>query len=59
MNLIDILIAIGETLGMTIIGTILAYLIGFPIGVILNITSSNGIKPNKIINSISQWSILL
>ena len=52
MNFIDILIAIGETLGMTIIGTILAYLIGFPIGVILNITSSNGIKPNKIINSI-------
>ena len=37
---------------MTIIGTILAYFIGFPIGVILNITSSNGIKPNKIINSI-------
>lgn len=52
MNFIDILIAIVETLGMTIIGTILAYFIGFPIGVILNITSSNGIKPNKIINSI-------
>ena len=52
MNLIDILIAIGETLGMTLIGTILAYLIGFPVGVILNITSKNGIKPNKLINAI-------
>lgn len=44
--------ALLETFGMTIIGTILAYLIGFPIGVILNITSKNGIKPNKWINNI-------
>ena len=52
MEFKELLIAIGETLGMTIIGTILAYLIGFPVGVILNITSKNGIKPNKIINTI-------
>ena len=39
MSFIDVLVAIGETLGMTLIGTILAYIIGFPIGVILNITS--------------------
>ena len=52
MEFNELLIAIGETLGMTIIGTILAYLIGFPVGVILNITSKNGIKPNKIINTI-------
>ena len=52
MEFKELLIAIGETLGMTIIGTILAYLIGFPVGVILNITSKNGIKPNKIVNTI-------
>ena len=41
-----------ETLLMTIIGTSLAYLIGFPLGVILNMTSKNGIRPNKWINAI-------
>ena len=41
-----------ESLGMTIISTILAYLVGLPIGILLNITSKNGLKPNKYINSI-------
>ena len=39
-----------ETLYLTFVSTILAYLIGTPIGVILNITSKNGITPNKWIN---------
>ena len=37
---------------MTGISTLLAYLIGLPIGVLLNVTSKKGIKPNKVINSI-------
>ncbi len=41
-----------ETLLMTGISTILAYLLGIPIGVILNITAKKGIKPNKTINLI-------
>ena len=41
-----------ETLGMTFISTIMAYLLGLPVGVLLNITSKNGIKPNKPINFI-------
>ena len=41
-----------QTIGMTFISTILAYLIGLPIGVLLNITSKNGLKPNKIVNQI-------
>jgi D-methionine transport system permease protein len=45
-------VATYETLLQTIISTILAYLIGIPVGVILNITSKNGIKPNKYINFI-------
>lgn len=52
MSFIDVLLAILETLGMTLIGTVLAYVLGFPLGILLNITSKNGIKPNKVLNSI-------
>lgn len=52
MSFIDALLAILETLGMTLIGTVLAYVLGFPLGILLNITSKNGIKPNKVLNSI-------
>lgn len=52
MSFVDVLLAILETLGMTLIGTILAYVLGFPLGILLNITSKNGIKPNKVLNSI-------
>lgn len=41
-----------ETLLMTFISTILAYLIGLPLGVLLNITGKNGLKPNKPLNII-------
>ena len=41
-----------ETLLQTIISTVLAYLAGIPVGVLLNITAKNGLKPNKIINFI-------
>lgn len=37
---------------MTIISTTLAYLVGLPLGVLLNVTSKNGLKPNKILNTI-------
>ena len=52
MDIQALLISLLETLGMTIIGTILAYIIGFPLGVILNVTSKNGIRPNKYVNTI-------
>lgn len=41
-----------ETILMTGISTILAYLLGLPVGIILNITAKKGIKPNKWINLI-------
>ena len=41
-----------ETLLMVIISTIIAYLIGLPIGVLLFYTSKKGLKPNKWINFI-------
>ena len=52
MNLESLIKALSETLLMTGISTLLAYLIGLPIGVLLNVTSKKGIKPNKVINSI-------
>jgi D-methionine transport system permease protein len=39
-----------ETFYMVILSTAFAYLIGVPVGVVLNITSPNGIKPNRVIN---------
>ena len=55
MNLITIeklFTVIMETLGMTFISTLLAYIVGLPLGTLLYVTSKNGICKNKIINSI-------
>lgn len=41
-----------ETLLMTIISTILAYIVGLPLGVYLSVTAKNGLRPNKIVNII-------
>lgn len=41
-----------ETILITFISTFLAYLVGLPLGVILNATSSKGVHPNRIINSV-------
>lgn len=44
--------ALWETIYMVIISTILAYVLGLPIGVVLNVTSKDGVCPNKAINSV-------
>ena len=41
-----------ETLIMTVISTVLAYLLGLPLGVILTMTQSHGITPNRTLNRI-------
>ena len=48
----DYIIPLFQTLGMTLISTALAYSVGLPLGVILNVTSKNGIKSNKVLNNI-------
>lgn len=48
----DISISILETLGMVFISCFVAYLIGLPLGVLLNVTSKKGIKPCKWLNFI-------
>lgn len=50
MNIEVLLNATKETLLMTLISSLIAYLIGLPIGVLLYVTSKNGIKPNRVIN---------
>ena len=52
MNWENILEAIYSTLLMTCISTVIAYLIGLPIGVLLYNTSKKGLTPNATINTI-------
>lgn len=44
--------ALGETLYMTLVPTVLATIIGFVMAVILVLTKPNGLSPNKTVNSI-------
>ena len=46
-----------DTLVMVIISTVIAYLIGLPMGVLLVITQEDGIWPNKWLNRILGWII--
>ena len=42
---------IGETLYMTLVSAALAYLIGLPLGVLLAVTSPEGIRPLRLLNT--------
>ena len=53
----DLLKGTWDTLVMTGISTIFAYLIGLPLGVILTITQPNGIQPNRAVNQILGWIV--
>ena len=44
-----LLVGIKDTLYMTIFSTVLGYVLGLPLGIILNVSSENGLKPNKVI----------
>lgn len=44
--------ALGETIYMTLVPTVLATIIGFVMAVILVLTKPNGLSPNKTVNSI-------
>ena len=48
----NVLKAFYETVLMTVISTSLAYLVGLPLGVLLNVTSKNGLRLNKFINTV-------
>ena len=46
-----------DTLIMTGVSTFFAYVLGLPMGVLLNITQSHGIWPNKWVNRILGWIV--
>ena len=50
MTFVEIATMTGETLLMTLISTLLAYILGLPCGVLLNVTGKNGLKPCKWLN---------
>lgn len=52
MTASEIWTAVWETCAMTLISTVLAYLVGLPLGVLLNVTSKGGIHPNRLVNLI-------
>jgi D-methionine transport system permease protein len=52
MNWNDLLAAAKDTLLMTCISTIIAYILGLPLGVLLYTTSNKGLRPNKVVNLI-------
>ena len=46
-----------DTLVMTCVATILAYAIGIPLGILLVVTSPNGLRPNRIVSTIVGWIV--
>ena len=46
-----------DTLIMTCVSTLFAYLFGLPMGVILSLTQPHGICPNKVVNRVLGWVV--
>lgn len=52
MTFAEIMTMTGETIGATFLATLFAYILGLPAGVLLNVTSKNGLRPCKPVNII-------
>ena len=48
-----------ETLYMTVFSTVLAYVFGLPLGVLVYVTKDGGIHPNRPLNRVLSWFINL
>lgn len=46
-----------DTLVMTLVSTLFAYVLGLPLGVLLNLTQPHGIWPHKLLNQVLGWII--
>lgn len=44
---------VGETLYMTVLSTVLGYLFGLPMGVLLAVSDKEGLKPNAVLGGMS------
>lgn len=52
-----LLIGTRDTLLMTGISTVFAYLLGLPLGVALILTQPHGIRPNRVLNQVLGWIV--
>lgn len=52
MTFAEITLMTGETLLMTLLSTFFAYVLGLPCGILLNVTSKNGLRPCKALNTV-------
>ena len=46
-----------DTISMTSISTLFAYVIGLPIGVLLITSAKQGIRPNSYLNAVLGWIV--
>ena len=52
-----LMVGLRDTLVMTILSTLFAYVLGLPMGVLLNITQPHGIWPKKWVNRVLGWIV--
>lgn len=52
-----IISGIGETFYMVVVSTLVSYILGIPLGVLVYITDKNGIRPNRVVNAVSGFVI--
>ena len=52
-----LMVGLRDTLVMTLLSTFFAYVLGLPMGVLLNITQPHGIWPQKWVNRILGWIV--
>ena len=52
-----ILMGIWETIYMTVISSAFAYLLGLPLGVLLQVTSDTGIRPKRVLNRVVGFAV--
>ena len=53
MTFAEIMTMTGETLAMTLLSALFAYILGLPCGVLLNVTGKNGLKPCRWLNFVA------
>lgn len=44
-----------DTIIMTLVSTLFAYIIGIPLGVLVTITAPQGLKPHRVFNAVLGW----
>ena len=46
-----------DTLIMTVVSCFFAYVIGLPLGILFHVTTTSGLCPNRVVNTILSWII--